>query len=123
MSGSDSNQVLTSAGVAALPNLEFPGYPTTVSFLTMPDPLAINRFHYNAYVPGPVVNMGMSITDPASFTIWINGIQDPAPNTPMGHELLYTQVAQQTNTLRIKDAAAVVTQQATYPANNCWHSN
>jgi uncharacterized protein (DUF1501 family) len=65
--------------------------------------------------------MGMSITDPTSFYNLLNGVQDPAPNNPMGHELSYIrQIAQQTNqySLRLKDAAATVTQQGTYPTAN-----
>jgi len=51
----------------------------------------------------------------------INGIQDPAPNTPSGKELTYIrQVAQQTQQYAsvIKSAASKVTQQNPYPTGN-----
>src|ERR1051325_8562283 len=65
--------------------------------------------------------MGMSITDPASFYNLINGVEDPAPNNQMGHELTYVrEMMKQTNqySQRVKDAAAKVTTQSTYPTGN-----
>jgi hypothetical protein len=65
--------------------------------------------------------MGMSISDPTNFYNLINGIQDPAPNSPAGFELTYIRtVARQTQQYSdvIKTAAQKVTQQSTYPTNN-----
>ncbi|MBD0286337.1 MAG: DUF1501 domain-containing protein [Flavisolibacter sp.] len=122
MSGSDSNQVLNTGWGGRYLDLEFPNYPTGYPTSAMPDPLAIQIGSITTLTcQGPVVNMGMSITDPNSFYNLVNGIQDTAPNTPMGNELSFIrQVAQQTNkyTARIKDAAATVTQQSAYPSNN-----
>jgi uncharacterized protein (DUF1501 family) len=70
---------------------------------------------------GPVVNMGMSISNTSSFYNLVNNVQDPAPNTPAGKELTYIRtVARQTQQYAdvIKNAAAKVTQQGTYPTNN-----
>jgi len=65
--------------------------------------------------------MGMSITNPTSFYSMLNGIQEPAPNTPAGKELTFIRmVARQTEQYAnvIKNAAAAVTQQVTYPTGN-----
>jgi len=65
--------------------------------------------------------MGMSISDPVNFYNLINGIQDPAPNSPAGFELTYIRtVARQTQQYAdvIKTAAQRVTSQSTYPSNN-----
>jgi len=70
---------------------------------------------------GPNINMGMTITDPTSFYNLLNGIEDPVPNTPAGHELAYIRkIAELTDkyAVRIKEAAGLVTQQTAYPDND-----
>lgn len=122
MSGSDSNAVLTTGWGGRYLNVEYPNYPNGYPNNDMPDPLAIQIGSVTSLTcQGPVVNMGMSITDPASFYNFVNGIQDPVPNSPMGYELSYVrQVASQTNQYaqRVKAAAAAVTQQSPYPSAN-----
>ena len=122
MSASDSNTVLSTGWGGRYLNVEYPNYPNGYPNSTMPDPLAIQIGSVTSLTcQGPVVNMGMSITDPTSFYNFVNGVQDPAPNTPMGYELSYVrEVANQTNQYaqRVKAAAAAVTQQSPYPANN-----
>ena len=122
MSASDSNTVLTTGWGGRYLNVEYPNYPNGYPNSTMPDPLAIQIGSVTSLTcQGPVVNMGMSITDPTSFYNFVNGVQDPAPNTPMGYELSYVrEVANQTNQYaqRVKAAATAVTQQSPYPTNN-----
>ena len=63
----------------------------------------------------------MSISNPTSFYNLLNGVEDPAPNTPAGKELKYLRlVSKQTQQYAavVKDAAAKVPVQGTYPANN-----
>jgi len=70
---------------------------------------------------GPAVSMGMSISDPTSFYKFLNGVQDPVPDTPWGKELKYVRlVAQQTQqyTAVIRAAFNSVASQGTYPGNN-----
>jgi hypothetical protein len=65
--------------------------------------------------------MGMSISNPTSFYNLLNGVEDPAPNTNAGKELKYVRlVAKQTSQYAtvVQTAAANVTQQSPYPANN-----
>jgi hypothetical protein len=65
--------------------------------------------------------MGMSISDPNNFYNLIDGVVDPAPDTPWGKELKYIRlIAQQTQQYStvIKNAAAAVTTQGAYPSNN-----
>jgi hypothetical protein len=68
---------------------------------------------------GPNMSMGMSITDPTNFYQFVTGTVDPAPNTPMGHELTFVRlVAQQTQAYSgsIKTAADKATNKsALYP--------
>lgn len=121
LTGSDANQVLASGWGGRYLNYEYPNYPTGYPNTTMPDPLAIQiGSSVSLALQGPAGSMGMAITDPTSFYNLINGIQDPAPNTPAGHELSYVrQVAQlsQVYASVITAAAAQVTQQSpSYPA-------
>ncbi len=122
MSASDSNTVVNTGWTGRYLNVEYPNYPTGYPNTVMPDPLAIQIGSITTLTcQGPAVNMGMSITDPASFYNLINGVEDPAPSNQMGYELTYVrEMMKQTNqySQRVKDAAARVTQQSTYPTNN-----
>jgi uncharacterized protein (DUF1501 family) len=88
----------------------------------MPDPLGIQIGSVTSLTfQGPAVNMGMSISNPTSFYNLLNGVEDAAPNTPAGKELKYVRlVSKQTQqySTGIKNAAANVPVQGTYPANN-----
>lgn len=122
MSASASNVNVPSGWAGRYLNTEYPNFPTGYPNATMPDPLAIQIGSLTSLTfQGPAVNMGMSITNPTNFYNLLNGIQDPAPNSPMGYELSYIRtVAQQTNQYgqRIRAAANLVTQQVTYPTGN-----
>ncbi|MES2882274.1 MAG: DUF1501 domain-containing protein, partial [Bacteroidota bacterium] len=122
MSASDSNTVINTGWGGRYLNVEYPNFPNGYPTSSMPDPLAIQIGSITSLTcQGPVVNMGMSITDPTSFYNFINGVPDPASNSPMGYELSYIRdVAQQTNQYAqsVKTAAASVTQQNPYPTNN-----
>ena len=122
MTASNSNEVITSGWGGRFLDFEFPNFPIGYPNSDMTDPLGIQIGSVTSTVfQGPSVSMGMSITDPTSFYNLINGVEDPAPNTPAGNELKYIRlVAMQTNLYAdvVKDAALSVTQQSTYPANN-----
>lgn len=122
LTGADSNQSLTTGWAGRYLNYEYPNFPTGYPNVDVPDPLAIQIGSVlSTAFQGPSASMGMSISDPSNFYNLINGIQATAPNTPAGHELSYIrQVAQQTDQYAgvITAAAANVTQQSTYPANN-----
>ncbi|HXH99076.1 MAG TPA: DUF1501 domain-containing protein [Sphingobacteriaceae bacterium] len=122
LTGSDSNQTLASGWIGRYLNEEYPNYPVDYPNSVMPDPLAIQIGSFiSPAIQGPSVNMGLAISDPVNFYNLINGIQDPAPNTPAGKELSYVRkVSQQTQQYAnvIKSAAAKVTQQFPYPAGN-----
>lgn len=122
MSGSDSNAVVNSGWAGRYLNYEYPNFPNGYPNSSMPDPLAIQIGSATSLtLQGPAVSMGMSISNTNNFYNLINGIQDPAPNTPAGKELTFIrQVAQQTQQYAtvIKNAAAKTVQQVSYPTNN-----
>jgi uncharacterized protein (DUF1501 family) len=120
LTGADSNQVLASGWAGRYLNYEYPNFPTGYPNAVMPDPLAIQiGSTVSMALQGPAISMGMAISDPTSFYNLINGIQDPAPNTPAGKELTYVRtIAQQSNAYAtvISDAANNITQQSpNYP--------
>lgn len=122
MSGASSDQVLLSGWGGRLLDYEFPNFPVGYPNNTMPDPLGIQIGSVTSLVfQGPMVSMGMSISNPTSFYNLVSGVEDPAPNTLAGKELKYIrEVASQTESYStvVKNAALKVTQQAVYPDKN-----
>ncbi len=122
MSASDSNQELTSGWSGRYLNDQYPNYPVGYPNNNMPDPLGIQIGSTTSLTfQGPSVNMGISITSATNFYNLINGIQDPAPDTPAGDALKYVRlVATQSNlyATRIVAAANAVPTQGTYPTGN-----
>ena len=122
MSASDSNQYVNSGWIGRYLDDQYPGFPNGYPNSSMTDPLGIQIGSVTSVTfQGPQVSMGMSISDPVNFYNLINGIQDPAPNSPAGFELSYIRtVARQTQQYAdvIKTAAQNVPSQSTYPTNN-----
>jgi len=122
MSASDSDKFVNTGWAGRYLNQAYPNFPTGYPNSKMPDPVAIQIGSVTSLMlQGPVVNMGMSISNTSSFYNLVNNVQDPAPNTPAGKELTYIRtVARQTQQYAdvIKNAAAKVTQQGTYPTSN-----
>ncbi|MGG9970950.1 DUF1501 domain-containing protein [Ferruginibacter sp. SUN002] len=122
MSGSDSNEVVSSGVAGRYLDYEFPGFPNGYPNSGMADPLAIQIGSVTSLaLQGAAVNMGMSISDPTNFYNFLNGVEDPLPSNNAGKELAYIRsVVKQTQQYSavIKSAALSVTQQVSYPANN-----
>jgi uncharacterized protein (DUF1501 family) len=122
MSASDSDENIPSGWSGRYLDTQFPGYPNSYPSPEQPDPLAIQIGSLTSLVTqGPSVNMGISISNPASFYNLVNGVQDPVPATPAGKELSYVRnVARQTNLYAdaITTAYNNATQQAEYPNTN-----
>ncbi|MEO8171489.1 MAG: DUF1501 domain-containing protein [Sediminibacterium sp.] len=122
MTASDSNQVVNSGWAGRYLNYEYPNFPNGYPNATMTDPLAIQIGSATSLtLQGPAVSMGMSISNTSNFYNLINGVQDPAPDTPAGKELTFIRmVAQQTQQYAtvIKDAASKTVQQVSYPIKN-----
>jgi uncharacterized protein (DUF1501 family) len=122
MSASDSATVVNSGWAGRYLNYEYPNFPNGYPNATMPDPLAIQIGSTTSLtLQGPAVSMGMSISNTSNFYNLINGIEDPAPNTPAGKELSFIRlVAEQTQQYAavIKNAATQTVQQVSYPTKN-----
>src|SRR5262249_6934240 len=67
MSASNSNQEVPTGWAGRYLDYEYPGFPVGYPNTSMPDPLAIQIGSTTSLtLQGPVVNMGMSITNPTS---------------------------------------------------------
>ena len=122
MSGSNSDEVLTSGWAGRYLDYDYVNFPVGYPNAWMPDPLAIQIGSVTSLaLQGAVMNMGMSISDPTDFYNFLNGVEDPVPATHAGKELSYIRsVVKQTQQYAdvIKTAAQRVTVQAAYPDNN-----
>lgn len=122
MTASDSEQLVSSGWVGRYLDSEFQGYPDAYPNTQMPDPLAIQIGAIPTMAfQGPGFNMGVNISDPTSFYDFLNGVEDPVPDTPWGKELKYIRtIARQTElySIAIRAAAEKVPAQGSYPSNN-----
>ena len=119
MSGSDSNQYLNTGWAGRFLDSNYTGYPENYPNQIDTDPLAIQIGSITSLTcQGPLVNMGLSISDPNAFYNLLDTTEETVPNTNAGYELSFIRrIAKQTNkyAARIKAASDAVTQQVTYP--------
>lgn len=122
LTGSDTNQYLSTGWAGRYLNHQFPNYPIGFPNDVMPDPLALQIGSVLSPVfLSPTGFNALAIDESLNFYNLIDAIQDPVPNTPGGIELTYLRtVAKQTNRYAeaITGAAAKVRQQSPYPADN-----
>jgi len=122
LTGSDTEQYLSTGWAGRYLNHQYPNYPIGFPNDTMPDPLALQIGSVLSPVfLSPTGFDALAIDESLNFYNLIDAIQDPTPNTPSGVELTYLRtVAKQTNKYAevIKAAAAKVTRQSAYPADN-----
>jgi uncharacterized protein (DUF1501 family) len=119
MSGSDSTQYLNTGWVGRFLDNNYPGFPENYPNEVDTDPLAIQIGSITSLTcQGPIVNMGMSISDPSAFYNLFDSSDQAVPNTNAGYELSFIRrISKQTNkyATRIKAASDAVKQQVTYP--------
>ncbi|MBC9913519.1 DUF1501 domain-containing protein [Chitinophaga varians] len=122
LTGSDSNEILTSGWGGRYLDTKYPGPQDSYPNADNPDPLAIQIGSIvSPAFQGADASRGMAITSATDFYNLIDGVMDPVPNTKAGKELEYIRmIAKQTNSYEkaIKAAASKVTSQGPYPANN-----
>lgn len=121
LSASDASELVTTGWAGRFLDTQYPGFPEGYPGPAMPDPLAIEVGSVlSAGFQGGEMNLSMSVSDPENFYSLLNGVQDPAPDTPAGKELDYIRtVAMQTNeyaSVIINAANAVTLQSEAYPA-------
>jgi uncharacterized protein (DUF1501 family) len=121
--GSSSNTNLDTGWLGRALDIKYPNFPASYPSTEMPDPLAIQIGSTLPFIlQGQNINMGYSVTDPATLLQVINGITDPAPKNDYGQELTFLRLMKdQSNVYRstIQKAFNVpLSNAATYPTNN-----
>ena len=122
MSGSDSDQVLSSGWTGRYLDHQYPGYPIEYPNDANPHPLAIEiGWNSSMLFQGASTTMGMVINDPEYFKELIEEELPDAPDTRAGERLEYVRlVARQSQTYGkvVQEAALSVPAQGEYPDNN-----
>jgi uncharacterized protein (DUF1501 family) len=121
--GSSSNVNLDSGWLGRALDIKYPNFPADYPTTEMPDPLAIQIGSTLPFIlQGQNINMGYSVTDPATLLQVINGMTDPAPNNDYGQELTFLRLMKdQSNVYRetIQKAYNVaLSNGVTYPTSN-----
>ena len=122
MTGADSTQILNTGWQGRYLLSEYPNYPAGYPNSTMTDPLAIQvGAPASTALEGAFGSAGVSISSPTNLYNFVNGIQDPAPNTDAGKELTYVRTIQRETQAYggvIKTAYLKGANIATYPTKN-----
>jgi uncharacterized protein (DUF1501 family) len=121
LTGADPGQVLPTGWAGRYLNEKYPRFPTEYPNPDMPDPLAIQVGSLvSPALQGPLLTMGMAISNPANFYDLINDKSSPAADTRAGDQIAYIrEMSVKTDQYAgvIKAAAQKVTQQSDkYPA-------
>lgn len=122
-SGSAADQYLNTGWVGRALDATYPGFPEAyLNNPAVPDPLVIQiGSQATQMTQCSKGNMAMTLTDPNYFFNLIEGVTDPAPDTPYGHELTFVRlIKQQTNqyTSVIRSAYNKAANMAGYDPNN-----
>jgi uncharacterized protein (DUF1501 family) len=122
MSGSNSQELVTSGWTGRYLDQQFPGYPEAYPNDDFTDPLAVEIGYGASMVfQGPAAAMGMVVSNPDSFYDLVDNVEEPAPETLAGDKLRYIRLIAKQSELYgevVKNAAAKVTKQVNYPNNN-----
>src|SRR5882724_54068 len=121
LTGADTGQVLSTGWAGRYLNHEYPHFPEDYPNTAMPDPLAIQIGSLvSPVLQGPILTMGMAISNPGSFYDLLNDKAPAAPATRAGDQIAYIrEMAVKTDQYAgvIKAAAQKVTRQSNkYPA-------
>lgn len=126
MTGSDSNQTLTTGWAGRYLDNRFPNYPDDYPNANMPDPIAIQiGYTTSTALLGPAQNMAVAIPDPDTFAQLVGDKPFVAPgdlpNTYAGKQVAFIreqQVSSVQYAAQIKTSAAKGKNIATYPTGN-----
>ncbi|MDA0194582.1 MAG: DUF1501 domain-containing protein [Bacteroidetes bacterium] len=122
MSGSDSDQLVSSGWPGRYLNHEYPDYPEGFPNATDPDPLSIEIGYGSSMLfQGPATSMSMVLKDPTSFHELIDNVEEESPDTYAGDKLKHIRLTARQSQLYgevVKQAANKVTSQQHYPDNN-----
>ena len=113
LTGSDSDNILSTGWVGRYLDQENPDYPTGYPSTQNPDPLALQIGSVvSTALQGPTISMGIAITSSSNFYQLTTGTYPTPPSTPAGHELGFIrETSIQTNQYATSIKAAANAQQ------------
>ncbi len=120
MTGSDSDQSLTSGWAGRYLSTEYPNFPTGFPNTTMPDPLAIQLNEMSLTLEGTASNMGVTVSDPNNPYNFLDDTNNILTGN-MGDELNYLRTtAKQSDKYGeiVQAAYARAANVTTYPTAN-----
>lgn len=121
LTGSATNQYLTTGWLGRTVDQQYPGYPDPAS-LPNADPLAVQiGSQSSSMMQTSQTNAAFTVTDPNSFNDFVNDVVPAMPDTPYGREVTFLRKLQQSTeeySNVIKTAYGLGANLATYPANN-----
>ncbi|KAK6033614.1 hypothetical protein OSTOST_00212 [Ostertagia ostertagi] len=121
LTGSSSNQYLTTGWLGRTVDQQYPGYPDPAS-LPNADPLAVQiGSQSSSMMQTSQTNAAFTVTDPNSFNDFVNDVVPVMPDTPYGREVTFLRKLQQSTeeySNVIKTAYGLGANLAGYPANN-----
>ncbi len=122
MSGSDSEEILSSGWAGRYLNYEYPNFPNGFPNREMPDPLSVEiGYGQSLTFQGPATSMSVTIADPDSFNKLLQGIESPLPNNLYGEKLGYVRLIRKQSNLygeQMKKASLSAKNKVLYPDNN-----
>lgn len=122
MSGSDSNEVISSGWIGRHLEQEYPDYPESFPNDDMKDPLSVEIGYGSSLLfQGATGSMSVTVDSVDSFYELIENVEQDAPNTPAGDKLKYLRlIARQSQQYgqRIVEVAGKVNSHVAYPSDN-----
>jgi len=122
MSGSDSNEIVSSGWMGRHIESIYPGYPEAFPTDEMQDPLSVEIGYGSSLLfQGVAVSTSYTLQNTESFYELLNNVEQEAPDTPAGDKLKFVRlIARQSQQYgeRIVDVASKVNQHVAYPGDN-----
>lgn len=122
MSGSESNQIVSSGWAGRNLEIDFPGYPDEFPNEDMEDPLSVEIGYGSSLLfQGVGSSMSVTLNSVDSFYELVENIEQEAPDSPAGDKLKYIRLIEKQSQLygeRIVDIASKVNNHVQYPSNN-----
>ncbi|HMS52078.1 MAG TPA: hypothetical protein PKD56_07100, partial [Chitinophagales bacterium] len=122
MTGANADQTLPTGWLGRYLSNEYPDFPTYYPNEEMPDPLSIEIGYATSLAfQGPITSMSYAISDPEYFYELADGLSQPTPDTPAGHQLQYVRdISRQSKLYNavVTKAYNANTNTQTYPQTN-----
>ena len=122
MTGANADQTLPTGWLGRYLSKEYPYFPTYYPNEEMPDPISIEIGYATSLAfQAPITSRSYAISDPEYFYELADGLSQPTPDTPAGHQLQYVRdISRQSKLYQavVTKAYTANTNTQTYPQTN-----